>query len=1065
MLGMNKNSSDIIKWVAANQNKAQMLDRALQRIIQLYTDKAHFIYELLQNAEDAQATKIRFIQHKESLEVVHDGTPFSGENLMSLCDIGNSKKINDLNKIGEFGVGFKSVFSICKDVKLYSSPITEDPDFPPIACEIRNFVDPQEISFEKIPETYTTRFIFPYHVGSDFSGFSNLEDLRNAISSKLTKLEATTLLFMKHLRQIEYEIEGEGEKNEGCYSLTRNVINNHCEEITTEGGDKPFSYLVFSRNTNKANRSVDIAIPYKKDTTGKYNFCETNNPYVSVYFPTEKESKLDFIVQGPFRTTPNRGSIPEDNEENKELVQLLAELLKESLLELRNRGNLTIDLLRLMPVYKERFGEGSSLFLPLCTQVLELLKKESVLPCKDGGYTTSANARISRGKELANHLDNAKLTSLINEGDCTISWLSTELTDTSSTFHNLYRVLKNEIGIIEIRPEDLGKLINDNPNFMPQMSNQWIIGLYNNIFYKVAGAFANNGTDNLLNAPIIKILDGSFERAYENRTPNVYLYSDGTDSQTDFKIVDKELCKECSDFLKNVVHLNVPNEYDCFLQGIEKRYKDYNTKPPSDEQHIQDIKTVLKYEKTHPNVKEDLKKVDFGLLFDMSGKKTYLSISLIEEINSSSAQYLSTPSLCLSKTKNKINLREYTQDCSALLVLSDLYERNGICESDLIDFGLRESIVFDAEKVSGKFDKNSKDILPSICEDSYLFNKNSVPGCRGKGHYRPWLTLKGIDAVLSFIMKNPNSPNSVTKSKIIWEYLQQNERHLHGYLEVNGSNGHIPEHDCVLLKTLKPTNEKIQKLLKSENPWDGRWLYDKNMKLVSQKEISKDELNTNIYGEIDSSSKIYQWLGFKENSTSILESIENLINQLPNGDLEKGALQKAIQQIHNRTIHGFPTRKVNDWNRIKVHAAKELFFADPVTYEAKIRLVRTSLKPDSYRSYLKNMYGIEFTNKVACQLCHQECDLFEGPQFLEHLPKEINQLHLCLCPNCTRIFQNVRKDANQLNEMLERIKNLSQTDITSVDHIDIPINQENTLWFTQVHIAEIQEILKLVEDN
>ena len=1064
---MNKNSSDIIKWVAANQNKAQMLDRALQRIIQLYTDKAHFIYELLQNAEDAQATKIRFIQHKESLEVVHDGTPFSGENLMSLCDIGNSKKINDLNKIGEFGVGFKSVFSICKDVKLYSSPITEDPDFPPIACEIRNFVDPQEISFEKIPETYTTRFIFPYHVGSDFSGFSNLEDLRNAISSKLTKLEATTLLFMKHLRQIEYEIEGEGEKNEGCYSLTRNVINNHCEEITTEGGDKPFSYLVFSRNTNKANRSVDIAIPYKKDTTGKYNFCETNNPYVSVYFPTEKESKLDFIVQGPFRTTPNRGSIPEDNEENKELVQLLAELLKESLLELRNRGNLTIDLLRLMPVYKERFGEGSSLFLPLCTQVLELLKKESILPCKDGGYTTSANARISRGKELANHLDNAKLTSLINEGNCTISWLSTELTDTSSTFHNLYRVLKNEIGIIEIRPEDLGKLINDNPNFMPQMSNQWIIGLYNNIFYKVAGAFANNGTDNLLNAPIIKILDGSFERAYENRTPNVYLYSDGTDSQTDFKIVDKELCKECSDFLKNVVHLNVPDEYDCFLQGVEKRYKDCDTNPPSDEQHIQDVKNVLKYEKMYPNFKEDLKKANFALLFDMFGDRTYWKIKQIEDWKDSFATNLLSLTFCPSVTKNKINVREYIQDCpsSALIVLNDLYEKNGICEFDLVEFGLQESIVFGAKKISGKFDKSSKDILPSCCEDSYPFSKKSVPSCRGKDNYRPWLTLKGIEAVLSFIMKNPDSPNSVAKSKIIWDHLLQYERHLHGYLEVNGSSGHIPEHDCMLLKTLKPTNEKIQELLNSRKPWDGRWLYDKKMNLVSQKEISRDELNTDIYGEIDSNSKIYQWLGFKENSASILESIEDLINQLPNGNLGKDALQKAILQIHNRTIHGFPTRKVVDWNRIKIHAAKELFFADPVKYEAKIRLVRTSLKPDSYQTYLRSMYGIESTNKVACQLCHQECDLFEGPQFLEHLPKEINQLHLCLCPNCTRIFQNVRKDANQLNEMLERIKNLSQTDITSVDHIDIPINQENTLWFTQVHIAEIQEILKLVEDN
>ena len=176
---MENNSKNIIDLVRANQDKTQMLDRALQRIIQLYTDKAHFIYELLQNAEDAQAKKICFIQHKDNLEVIHDGIPFTIENLLSLCDIGKSNKIADLNKIGEFGVGFKSVFSICKDVRLYSSPGANDSNYPRIACEIRNFVDPQEIDFEKIPETYTTRFVFPYHVGSDFSGFTDLENLRN----------------------------------------------------------------------------------------------------------------------------------------------------------------------------------------------------------------------------------------------------------------------------------------------------------------------------------------------------------------------------------------------------------------------------------------------------------------------------------------------------------------------------------------------------------------------------------------------------------------------------------------------------------------------------------------------------------------------------------------------------------------------------------------------------------------------------------------------------------------------------------------------------------------------
>ena len=54
-----------------------MLRRSLERIIQLYTDKSHFVYELLQNAEDAGATGIRFVQYSDRLEVMHDGKSFT----------------------------------------------------------------------------------------------------------------------------------------------------------------------------------------------------------------------------------------------------------------------------------------------------------------------------------------------------------------------------------------------------------------------------------------------------------------------------------------------------------------------------------------------------------------------------------------------------------------------------------------------------------------------------------------------------------------------------------------------------------------------------------------------------------------------------------------------------------------------------------------------------------------------------------------------------------------------------------------------------------------------------
>ena len=114
--------STIVEKVESEQDYEGMLRRALERIIQLYTDKSHFVYELLQNAEDAGARNVKFIQYTDRLELLHDGKPFTTQNLRSLCNIGLSDKTHDLNQIGEFGVGFKSVFGICETVKLYSEP-------------------------------------------------------------------------------------------------------------------------------------------------------------------------------------------------------------------------------------------------------------------------------------------------------------------------------------------------------------------------------------------------------------------------------------------------------------------------------------------------------------------------------------------------------------------------------------------------------------------------------------------------------------------------------------------------------------------------------------------------------------------------------------------------------------------------------------------------------------------------------------------------------------------------------------------------------------------------------
>ncbi len=52
---------------------------------QLYSERTHFIFELIQNAEDAGATELTFELFADRLEVRHDGRPFTEADVRGVC--------------------------------------------------------------------------------------------------------------------------------------------------------------------------------------------------------------------------------------------------------------------------------------------------------------------------------------------------------------------------------------------------------------------------------------------------------------------------------------------------------------------------------------------------------------------------------------------------------------------------------------------------------------------------------------------------------------------------------------------------------------------------------------------------------------------------------------------------------------------------------------------------------------------------------------------------------------------------------------------------------------------
>jgi Histidine kinase-, DNA gyrase B-, and HSP90-like ATPase len=143
------------KWVEANRENG--FDVGLKRLLtDLYPDNAHFIYELLQNAEDADAQTVRFILQEDRIEFEHDGKKlFKIENVDAITSIGFSTKRDDATSIGKFGVGFKAVFAYTETPQIESGDVH---------FRIRDMVVPEPDIFSRRSQTggMQTRFILPF---------------------------------------------------------------------------------------------------------------------------------------------------------------------------------------------------------------------------------------------------------------------------------------------------------------------------------------------------------------------------------------------------------------------------------------------------------------------------------------------------------------------------------------------------------------------------------------------------------------------------------------------------------------------------------------------------------------------------------------------------------------------------------------------------------------------------------------------------------------------------------------------------------------------------------------
>ncbi len=403
-------------------------------VVDKYSDQAHFVYELLQNADDTGATYARFKLYHDRLVFVHNGTRrFSVSNpetedadrengclgdVNAILSIGNSTK-TDQNTIGKFGVGFKAVFQYT------STPYIYDPD---IKFKIERFFVPVLIEKDH-PERAADETLFEF----PFNHETNTADIAfEAISERLSTL-VNPILFLLNLKEISFEFDdttGNYRKNiDKIYDFEKTKAELITLSQTVDGEIDKKRLWLFSRVDSNGRHSVGFYLDEEGNLVpvDEYAYC---------FFPTKADTGLHFIIHAPFLLNDSREGIIRGNSHNSHMMESLAELAADSLIYMRDiglqEGHRLIDdnIINIVPTTSfeqtNYWGatEHKSEYEPFYEKLLTTFKTQRIIPTSDS-YTTYENAYWAQNLSLITSINHDALCSLTNNPNA--NWVFTSI--------------------------------------------------------------------------------------------------------------------------------------------------------------------------------------------------------------------------------------------------------------------------------------------------------------------------------------------------------------------------------------------------------------------------------------------------------------------------------------------------------------------------------------------------------------------------------------------------------------------------------------------------------------
>ena len=474
-------------------NGADLLEQPYMRgvktsVVEKYTDQAHFIYELLQNANDAGATYARFDLRDNELIFAHNGTRrFSISNpeteeadtdngklgdINAITSIANSNKTKTAASIGKFGVGFKAVFQYTQTPSIY------DPEF---RFRIERFIVPVKIDDDfagRKPEE--TLFMFPF----DHTVRSCVEAYED-ISNKLRSL-VYPVLFLTNLRDISFEYS----EKFGLYTKSvdeeiafDNTVARRITLTQNNGDDESELFedklWLFTR-TDENDFTYSVGFSLNKEGNLK-----NSNHTAFCFFSTREVTGLNFIIHAPFLLTDSREGIKAGEKHNRDMIVFLAELTADSITYIKGIGQrhgvalIEDRIFDIIPYDESKFNDVNDKsrisFKPFYTAIKETLSQEELLPSFNT-YVKSEDAYWASYPEISNLFTNNQLSQLTNNKNA--KWVFASVSREETV--RLQRTLAGYIDSITSDYITQEKIINFiTAEFIENQSLEWL-----HMFYK-----------------------------------------------------------------------------------------------------------------------------------------------------------------------------------------------------------------------------------------------------------------------------------------------------------------------------------------------------------------------------------------------------------------------------------------------------------------------------------------------------------------------------------------------------------------------------------------------------